>query len=72
MSLDRALELAGAALGVAYPNPTIGAVVVAADGAVVGEGVTEAYGGRHAEIVALDSAGGRARGAPHKLSMEPG
>ena len=52
MSLDRALELAAAAAGVAYPNPTVGAVVVA-EGTVVGEGVTEPYGGRHGEIVAL-------------------
>ena len=61
MSLDRALELAEAALGVAYPNPTVGAVVVAG-GAIVGEGVTEAYGGRHGEVVALAAAGERARG----------
>ena len=56
MSLDRALELAGAHAGVAYPNPTVGAVAVL-DGAIVGEGVTEAYGGRHGEIVALAAAG---------------
>ena len=70
MSLDRALELAGSALGVAYPNPTIAAVVVA-DGAIVGEGVTEAYGGRHGEIVALDAAGARACGATLYVTMEP-
>ena len=60
MSLERALELAGAAAGAAYPNPTVGAVVVAG-GAIVGEGVTEAYGGRHGEVVALTAAGERAR-----------
>lgn len=70
MSLDRALELARAATGVAYPNPTVGAVVVA-DGTVVGEGVTEAYGGRHGEIVALDAARDRARGATLYVTMEP-
>ena len=70
MSLDRALELAEAASGVAYPNPTVGAVVVA-DGAVVGEGATEAYGGRHGEIVALAAAGERARGATLYVTMEP-
>ncbi len=70
MSLDRTLELAGSALGVAYPNPTIAAVVVA-DGAIVGEGVTEAYGGRHGEIVALNAAGARARGATLYVTMEP-
>lgn len=70
MSLRRALELAGAAAGRAYPNPTVGAVVVAG-GAVVGEGATEPYGGRHGEVVALDAAGGRARGATLYLTMEP-
>jgi diaminohydroxyphosphoribosylaminopyrimidine deaminase/5-amino-6-(5-phosphoribosylamino)uracil reductase len=70
MSLERALEHAGAAAAVAHPNPTVGAVVVA-DGAIVGEGVTEAYGGRHAEIVALADAGARAAGATLYVTMEP-
>ena len=54
MSLARALQLAGEAVGRAYPKPTVGAVVMR-DGEVVGEGVTE-QGGRHAEVVALDAA----------------
>ena len=70
MSLERALALADAARGVAYPNPTVGVVVVAGD-AVVGEGVTEHYGGRHGEIVALEAAGERARGATLFVTMEP-
>ena len=70
MSLDRALELAAAASGVAYPNPTVGAVVVAG-GVIVGEGVTEPHGGRHGEVVALDAAGERARGATLYVTMEP-
>jgi diaminohydroxyphosphoribosylaminopyrimidine deaminase/5-amino-6-(5-phosphoribosylamino)uracil reductase len=70
MSLERALELAAAADGVAYPNPTVGAVLVV-DGQIAAEGVTEPYGGRHAEIVALDAAGARARGATLYVTMEP-
>jgi diaminohydroxyphosphoribosylaminopyrimidine deaminase / 5-amino-6-(5-phosphoribosylamino)uracil reductase len=70
MSLERALELAGAAAGAAYPNPTVGATVVAG-GAIVAEGVTEPYGGRHGEIVALDAAGAQARGATVYVTMEP-
>ncbi len=70
MSLDRALALADGAPGRAYPNPTVGAVVVAG-GEVVGEGVTEPYGGRHGEVVALDAAGELARGATLYLTMEP-
>jgi diaminohydroxyphosphoribosylaminopyrimidine deaminase / 5-amino-6-(5-phosphoribosylamino)uracil reductase len=69
MSLARALEIAAAAAGRAYPKPTVGAVVVA-DGEVVAEGVTE-HGGRHAETVALDSAGRRARGATVFVTLEP-
>jgi len=67
---ERALDLASAARGRAYPNPTVGAVVVSGD-EIVGEGATEEYGGRHGEIVALDAAGERARGATLYLTMEP-
>jgi len=70
MSVERALELAAQSAGVAYPNPTIGAVIEA-QGVVVGEGATEAYGGRHGEIVALEAAGGAARGATLHVTMEP-
>ena len=69
MTMERALELAAAADGRAYPKPTVGAVVVA-EGAVVGEGATEA-GGRHGEVVALAAAGERARGATLYVTMEP-
>ena len=70
MSLERALALVDAAGPVGYPNPTVGAVLVA-DGAIVGEGVTEPYGGRHGEVVALAAAGERARGATLYVTMEP-
>jgi diaminohydroxyphosphoribosylaminopyrimidine deaminase / 5-amino-6-(5-phosphoribosylamino)uracil reductase len=70
VSLERALELAGESLGIARPNPTVGAVVVA-EGRIVGEGVTEAHGGRHAEVVALDAAGDRARGSTLYVTLEP-
>ena len=67
--IERALELAGASLGAAYPKPTVAAVVVH-EGEVVGEGVTE-HGGRHGEVVALAAAGERARGATLYVTMEP-
>jgi diaminohydroxyphosphoribosylaminopyrimidine deaminase/5-amino-6-(5-phosphoribosylamino)uracil reductase len=69
VSLERALELADAARGRAYPKPTVGAVIVA-DGEIVGQGTTEADG-RHGEIVALEAAGERARGATIYVTMEP-
>jgi diaminohydroxyphosphoribosylaminopyrimidine deaminase / 5-amino-6-(5-phosphoribosylamino)uracil reductase len=69
--LERALGVAAEADSRAYPKPTVGAVVVA-DGDVVGEAATEAgRTGRHAEPVALEAAGGRARGATLYVTMEP-
>ena len=69
--LERALGVAAEAGQRAYPKPTVGAVVVA-DGQLVAEAATEAgRTGRHAEPVALDAAGGRARGATLYVTMEP-
>jgi diaminohydroxyphosphoribosylaminopyrimidine deaminase/5-amino-6-(5-phosphoribosylamino)uracil reductase len=68
--MERALELAERGRGTTYPNPVVGAVVVR-DGEVIGEGWHERKGGPHAEVVALDAAGRRARGATLYLTMEP-
>jgi diaminohydroxyphosphoribosylaminopyrimidine deaminase/5-amino-6-(5-phosphoribosylamino)uracil reductase len=70
MSLERALELAEKGRGTTYPNPVVGAVVVR-DGEVVGEGWHERKGGPHGEVVALEAAGERARGATLYVTMEP-
>jgi diaminohydroxyphosphoribosylaminopyrimidine deaminase/5-amino-6-(5-phosphoribosylamino)uracil reductase len=67
--LERAIALADASLGRAHPKPDVGAVLVR-DGVVLAEGSTEA-GGRHAEIVALASAGDAARGATLYVTLEP-
>ena len=71
MSLERALELAERGRGTTYPNPVVGAVVVAANGQVVGEGWHERAGSPHAELTALRAAGGRARGATLYVTLEP-
>jgi diaminohydroxyphosphoribosylaminopyrimidine deaminase/5-amino-6-(5-phosphoribosylamino)uracil reductase len=71
MSLERALELAAEHAGRGYPNPTVGAVVVGPDGAVIGEGISEPAGGSHAEAIALDAAGEAARGGTVFVTMEP-
>jgi diaminohydroxyphosphoribosylaminopyrimidine deaminase / 5-amino-6-(5-phosphoribosylamino)uracil reductase len=52
------------------PNPLVGAVV-ARDGAVISEGWHSRAGKDHAEIVALDGAGGGARGATLYVTLEP-
>jgi diaminohydroxyphosphoribosylaminopyrimidine deaminase/5-amino-6-(5-phosphoribosylamino)uracil reductase len=70
VSLERALELAERGRGTTHPNPVVGAVVVR-DGEVVGEGWHERRGEPHAEVIALDAAGERARGATLYLTMEP-
>lgn len=69
--MRRALELAARARGDTAPNPMVGAVVVGADGSVVGEGWHRAAGEPHAEVVALDEAGERARGATLYVTLEP-
>ena len=53
------------------PNPWVGCVIVDAGGTVVGRGATEPPGGRHAEVVALDAAGERSRGATAYVTLEP-
>jgi diaminohydroxyphosphoribosylaminopyrimidine deaminase / 5-amino-6-(5-phosphoribosylamino)uracil reductase len=68
--LERALELAENGRGTTHPNPIVGAVVVAGD-EVVGEGWHERKGGPHAEVVALEAAGERARGATVYVTLEP-
>ncbi len=68
---ERALELAERGRGKVGDHPLVGAVVVAPDGEVVGEGWYELDAVRHAEVVALEQAGGRARGATLYVTLEP-
>ena len=68
--LERALELAERGRGTTHPNPIVGAVVVSGD-EIVGDGWHERKGGPHAEVVALDAAGRKARGATVYVTLEP-
>jgi diaminohydroxyphosphoribosylaminopyrimidine deaminase/5-amino-6-(5-phosphoribosylamino)uracil reductase len=68
--MRRALDLAVRGTGLVSPNPLVGAVVVDG-GHVVGEGWHEGPGSRHAEVVALEEAGERARGATLFVTLEP-
>ncbi|WP_237494163.1 bifunctional diaminohydroxyphosphoribosylaminopyrimidine deaminase/5-amino-6-(5-phosphoribosylamino)uracil reductase RibD [Modestobacter sp. L9-4] len=70
-AMTRARELGERVLGTTSPNPPVGAVVLDADGAVVGEGATSPVGGPHAEVHALLQAGERARGGTAVVTLEP-
>ncbi len=66
----RALRLASRGEGQTSPNPMVGAVVVRG-GRVVGTGYHTRAGAPHAEVVALERAGARARGARLYVNLEP-
>jgi diaminohydroxyphosphoribosylaminopyrimidine deaminase/5-amino-6-(5-phosphoribosylamino)uracil reductase len=69
--MRHALRMAERALGSVAPNPAVGCVIVAPDGAVVGRGCTQPGGRPHAETVALAMAGSAARGATAYVTLEP-
>jgi len=69
--MERALFHAARGSGRTSPNPLVGAVVVSADGVVVGQGFHERAGEPHAEVHALEAAGARARGATLYCTLEP-
>ncbi len=68
--MSRAIELAKRGIGTTHPNPRVGAVVVN-HGEIVGEGWHERPGGPHAEVMALQQAGARARGGTIYVTLEP-
>ena len=65
-----ALVLARRGLGYTRPNPPVGAVVLQ-EGTVVGTGYHRAAGSPHAEVLALQEAGERSRGATLCVTLEP-
>ncbi|HUC28195.1 MAG TPA: bifunctional diaminohydroxyphosphoribosylaminopyrimidine deaminase/5-amino-6-(5-phosphoribosylamino)uracil reductase RibD [Candidatus Acidoferrum sp.] len=69
--LHRALELARQSIGLASPNPYVGAVITDAQGNVVGTGTHTYAGVKHAEVLALEAAGVKARGGTLYINLEP-
>lgn len=65
-----ALSLGRRGLGRVWPNPAVGCVVVKND-QIVGRGWTQPGGRPHAETVALQQAGEKARGADVYVTLEP-
>ncbi len=68
--MKRALHLAAQGLGFTSPNPAVGAVIVK-NGKIVGRGYHKKAGAAHAEIVAIQQAGNKARDATLYVTLEP-
>ena len=69
--LRQALDLARRGVGLTSPNPNVGAVIVDDHGEVVGTGTHTYEGVKHAEVLALEQAGSKARGATLYINLEP-
>ena len=69
--MQQTLALAAEGIALTSPNPCVGAIVVAANGEVVGRGTHTYEGKRHAEVLAIEEAGRRARGASLYVNLEP-
>lgn len=67
----RALERARRGVGLVSPNPLVGCVIVSDEGEIVGEGTYVYDDVTHAEVIALERAGERARGGTAYVSLEP-
>ncbi len=71
--MQTALELAARGLGEVEPNPAVGCVIVK-DGAVIGSGFHERFGGPHAEVNALADCAANGcdpAGATMYVTLEP-
>ena len=69
--MARALELAAQGVGRVSPGPLVGCVLAQEDGQIVGEGFYDFEQVKHAETIAIEQAGSRARGATAYISLEP-
>ncbi len=69
--LRRAIALAQKSCGLASPNPNVGALLADSSGEVLGEGFHTYEGKKHAEVLALEQAGEKARGATLYINLEP-
>ena len=67
----RALSLAAQGVGHVSPGPLVGTVIVDVHGEIVGEGFYLYDEVKHAETIALEQAGERARGGTAFVSLEP-
>lgn len=71
LHMREALDLARAGIGLTSPNPCVGAVIVDDAGTVVGSRSHTYDGLKHAEVLAIEQAGSKARGATLYVNLEP-
>jgi diaminohydroxyphosphoribosylaminopyrimidine deaminase/5-amino-6-(5-phosphoribosylamino)uracil reductase len=69
--MAEAVRLGASARGRSAPNPNVGCVIVSPKGDIVGKGATAPGGRPHAEAVALNQAGAKAKGAAIYVTLEP-
>jgi diaminohydroxyphosphoribosylaminopyrimidine deaminase/5-amino-6-(5-phosphoribosylamino)uracil reductase len=69
--MAKAIALGEAVRGRSAPNPNVGCVIVSPSGKLVGQGATAPGGRPHAEAIALERAGKKAKGATVYVSLEP-
>ena len=69
--MAEAVRLGEAARGRSAPNPNVGCLIVSSKGEIVGRGATALGGRPHAEAIALDKAGKKARGSTVYVTLEP-
>jgi diaminohydroxyphosphoribosylaminopyrimidine deaminase/5-amino-6-(5-phosphoribosylamino)uracil reductase len=69
--MKQALDLARQGVGLASPNPCVGALIVDERGRIVGRGTHTYAGKKHAEILAIEEAGDKARGNTLYINLEP-
>jgi diaminohydroxyphosphoribosylaminopyrimidine deaminase/5-amino-6-(5-phosphoribosylamino)uracil reductase len=69
--MAQALQLARRGLGLTWPNPSVGAIIVAPSGEIAARGWTAPGGRPHAEAIALERAGGKTRGGTIYVTLEP-
>ena len=72
VAMQRAITLSEKGLGKCAPNPIVGAVIIDKDGNVIGEGFHDRMSSKdHAEVIAINNAGARTKGATMVVTLEP-
>jgi diaminohydroxyphosphoribosylaminopyrimidine deaminase/5-amino-6-(5-phosphoribosylamino)uracil reductase len=69
--MRRALALTREGIGLASPNPCVGAVIVDSHGSIAGEGLYKYADVKHAEVQAIEQAGERSRCGTLYINLEP-